>query len=780
MRKLLFLLVTVSFIFNSFSQKKTYEIGFLLDTKNSETEVLLANLKNEITAVVGEDATLKFSETNTLVNNFNETKALTNHNTLLNNNSDLIIAFGVVNNSAIAHLDNYPKPVILFGALSQELLKETKPISKSENLISIVSAQSYAKDLALLQKISKPKLVGVVAEKSLVENMPMQKIFSQIGSQLDIDTKMIPYDRLSDITSNLEDIDAVYLAGGFYLSDSEIKQLAATLISKKIPSFTTTTVNDVEIGLLATNQSSSGIDQFFRHIALTVEGIVNNTGTSTSNEAFGAEENITINYNTANKIGVPLKYSLIATTNFVGNPNERISDKKYNLVEVMQDAIKQNLDLRTEEKNVLLSEKDVKNAKSNYLPNITASASGTYIDPDIAEISNGQNPEFSTSGNIALSQTVFSEANNANISIQKSLLEAQRESYNSESLNTVFNSANAYFNALILKANAAIQVRNLELTKYNLKIAQENFDAGESGKSDVLRFRSEMAQNTQDMVEAINQLEQAYYALNQLLNNPINYEIDVEETELSKGIFSDYKYEQLGQFLDDPTLRTPFVKFLVEEAKTNAPELKSLYHNLQATRRSEKLYGSGRFLPTVALQGQYNYEFSRSGQGTEFPAPFAVPPDDNYNVGLSVSIPIFNQNKTDINKQIAKIQKDQLEISKENVELGIERNINDAVLSLINQISNIELSKVSESTAKEALDLTQTAYANGAVNIIQLLDAQNNYLQAQLSQANAVYNYFLSSMSLERSLGVFFLLQTPEERAEFVGRFLEFSQNNNN
>jgi outer membrane protein len=61
-------------------------------------------------------------------------------------------------------------------------------------------------------------------------------------------------------------------------------------------------------------------------------------------------------------------------------------------------------------------------------------------------------------------------------------------------------------------------------------------------------------------------------------------------------------YKQLGTFLDDPTLRLPFVKFLVQEAMDNAPELKVLDYNLEATKRSERLFGAGRFLPTVALQ----------------------------------------------------------------------------------------------------------------------------------------------------------------------------------
>ena len=713
-----------------------------------------------------------------MVNNFDSSTALNNYNVLVENNTDIIIAFGVVNNAVISKIGTYQKPTIVFGALSEELLTDESLVSNITNYTSIVTSQSYTEDIKLLQKLASPKTIGVVVEKAFMDNLPIASTFNDISKDLNIEIKLIPFDSLSDITSSLDNIDAVYLAGGFYLSDSEMQELANVFIEKRLPSFTSNPVKDVINGILATSHDKSELNQFFRRIALTVESILNGNALATLSTKLEAKGTLTVNYNTAEKIGLPLKYSLIASTSFVGNPKEIVADKTYTLVSVMQEAITENLELQTIDKDISLTKKDLELAKSDYLPNITAGVTGTYVDPQLAEVSNGQSPEITTSGNVTLQQTIFSEAANANISIQKSLTDAQQENYNSEALNTVFNTATAYFTALILKANLSIQNQNLELTKYNLKIATENYEAGQAGKSDVLRFKSEMAQNTQQMVEAINKLEQGYYVLNQLLNNPIDTKIDVEEAELKKGVFSNYNYEQLGQFLDDPTLRFPFIKFLVQEAINNAPELKALDYNVKATERSERLYGAGRFLPTFALQGQYNYEFSRSGTGSSFPSGFPVIPDGYYTVGLNVSLPIFNQNRQNINKQIATLQKEQLEISRDNITLNIEKNINDAVLQLINQISNIQLSKVFEDTAKEALDLTQTSYANGAVNIVQLLDAQNNYLQAQLASANATYNYLQSSMQLERSLGLFFLLQDESERTAFIQRFLEFTQNN--
>ncbi|MFK7780887.1 TolC family protein [Psychroserpens sp.] len=778
MRYILSVLLFLFVSFMAFTQSNTYQVGFLLDKNSKDIKGLLAELSVEISAVVGEDATIEFSDANTLVNDFDTTKALNNYNRLLQNNTDIIIAFGIVNNSVISKIGSYSKPTIVFGALSEELQTEDTIVSNIQNYTSITTSQSYTEDIKLLQKLANPKRIGVVIEKAFTDNLPISETFNKIGQDLDLEMRLITFESSSEIISKLKDIDAVYLAGGFYLSDAEMKQLAEDLIEKKLPSFTANPVKDVKNGILASNHDQSELSQFFRRIALTVESVVNGDGLSALSTKLESKSTLTVNYNTAEKIGLPLKYSLIATTSFVGNPKEIVADKTYTLVGVMQEAIAENLDLQTIERDISLTKKDVELAQSDYLPNVTAGATGSYVDPELAEISNGQSPEITTSGNVTLQQTIFSEAANANISIQKSLRDAQQENYNSEALNTVFNSATAYFTALILKANLSIQSQNLELTKYNLKIANENYEAGQSGKSDVLRFKSEMAQNTQQMIEAINKLEQGYYNLNQLLNNPIDTKIDVEEAELQEGVFSNYNYEQLGQFLDDPKLRQPFVKFLVQEAKANAPELKALDYNLKATKRSERLFGVGRFLPTLALQGQYNYEFSRSGAGSTIPTGFPMVPEGYYTVGLNVSLPIFNQNKQNINKQIASIQKEQLEISRDNITLNIEKNINDSVLELVNQISNIQLSKVFEDTAKEALDLTQTSYANGAVNIVQLLDAQNNYLQAQLASASATYNYLQSSMQLERSLGLFFLLQEESERGAFIQRFLEFTQNN--
>ena len=759
----------------SHAQKNTYRIGVLMDYVSEDLQPRIIQAQNQIKVVVGEDADVVFPDESRLVNDFNLDKAEENYRTLLNNETDIILAFGVVNNVVVSKQNNYPKPTILFGAVNRDMVNVDLKKSSSgiDNFTYFIESYSFSEDLTTFKELTNFKKVGIIAEKVFVDILPYKETFDKIAAELGIEYTLIPFENNSDIRDKLSGLDAAYLAGGFSLTNDQVIELSKIFIENQIPSFTNTDLNDVRNGIYATNQGEEDLDQFLRRIALTVEAYINGNELSELPVFIEYNPRLTVNFNTAALLGIPIKYSLIANTDFVGKFENAVAEEKYNLLEAIQKGLGRNLGLSAVQKNIALTQQELYLAKSNYLPSITAALSGTYVDPNLAEVSLGQSPEFSTSGNVTLNQTIYSPAINANIDIQNELLSAEKENFRAEELDLIFDIANAYFNTLILKSNMQIQMYNLTLTKNNLQIAEQNFEVGQSGKSDVLRFTSELAQNTQNMVQAINSFQQSFIGLNQILNNPLDYEIDIEDAVLGKGVFKEYNYNELTQLLDDPTLREPFIDFLVSEALKNAPELRAVNFNQSAIDRSIELYDKGRYYPTVGFQGQYNRTFNRNGAGSD-PPPGGGFVDGYYTLGASVSMPIFNQKQNDINQETASIQKVQLDLNRQNIELGIAANVRFNVLEIINQLSNINLSDVSESAAKEALELTQVAYSSGSVNIIQLLDAQNNYLNAQLAQTNAIYNFLTSVIQLERSMGYYFLLHSEADNTEFRQRFISF------
>lgn len=470
---------------------------------------------------------------------------------------------------------------------------------------------------------------------------------------------------------------------------------------------------------------------------------------------------------------------MIYDTKVIGEFKNVLSEKDYSLIDVLTEAKERNLGLLASTLDVELANQDVKSAVSDFYPNLESNVTTSVIDPELARTSNGQNPEFSTTGNITLSQILYSQDIVTNIFIQRALKDAQSSTTRNDELDVILSAANAYFNALISRSNLEITIRNLEVTRRNLQIARQNYEAGLTGKSDVLRFQSQMAQDAQTMVETLSLVEFSFSEINRVLNYPLDREIDILPIQLDDKIFSELDFEKLSDFLDDVNYRDAFIRFLINEAIQESPELQALKQQLKIANISIRLANTGRFIPDIALQGQYNYTFSRSGAGSVYPTGFIAPPDGYYSLGLSFTLPIFQQNKQNINIQSARITKNQIEILIEQTKRNIEREVENNALSTLNQISNIQLSEISLESATENLDLTQTAYSNGAVNIIQLIDAQSNLLNAEIANSNALYNFMLSALSLERSLGFYFFQQDESSRQAFKNRIQEFILGNN-
>lgn len=754
----------------AFSQaSRTIHVGVLLDRASRETAPVFETLKKEIRAVMGPDVNVLFKDA--LENNLDIEKATSNYKELLKGNTDIILSFGVINTMALSEQKTYPKPILIFGSVNSDFV--TIPIgqqtSEVNNVNYIISPFSYSEDLAKFKELFDYKSIGIIVDDFLVEKLPIVDFFTKYFSDKEADYRLVSSNDILNSEKALDSLDAVYLTGTFNFGADKTKILIDSINANDLPSFSANGTHDVVKGVLATQFPAKNSEHFFRRIALNFESIATGTNASELPIYVDYKKSLTVNYNTATQIDFPLRYSMLGDVDFVESEIHKKTDYSLSLLDVMQGALNANLSLQSEQKNNELFEQDVQSAKNNYLPDLTVGAGATYVDPELAEVSFGQNPELSTKGNVTLQQLIYEPNASANKTVQKELSKAQKEVYNAAELDLMLESTVAYFNSLVYKTNVNIQNQNLQVTKLNLELAEQNFEEGASGKSDVLRFKSQLAQNTQSLVEAANQLRQSFNKINSLLNKKIGTKMDIDDAVISEGLFENYNYDKISLMIDDPRMQPKLIEFLTQEAERNAPELKNLAYNLEAINRNYKLNASGRFLPTVALQGQYNYFFSRDGAGST-PVLGTGIPDGSYNIGLNVSLPIFQKNLRNVARKSAEIQQEQIALEEDNLHLVISQNINNIVSDIATQIANIKITKIAEETAKESLELTQTAYKNGAVPVIQLIDAQTNYLQAQLGSANASYGYLLTSIQLERAIGYFFLLHSDEENQAFIDR----------
>jgi len=177
------------------------------------------------------------------------------------------------------------------------------------------------------------------------------------------------------------------------------------------------------------------------------------------------------------------------------------------------------------------------------------------------------------------------------------------------------------------------------------------------------------------------------------------------------------------------------------------------------------------------LQGQLGYRVFEAGEGTEgldlpIPDPPATADDLDYSVSVKASLPLYAGGGRYAEIRQARGEVLTLRRQRAAVAEGIEQRIRAAVHASGASFPSIRLSGEAAAAARKNLALVSEAYARGAVNIIQLTDAQNAARTAELLEANAVYRFTADLMRVHRAVGEFYFLATPLDRAAWMARFV--------
>ena len=318
-----------------------------------------------------------------------------------------------------------------------------------------------------------------------------------------------------------------------------------------------------------------------------------------------------------------------------------------------------------------------------------------------------------------------------------------------------------------------IQDENLDVSRRNLKIARTRNAVGYAGVADVFRWESEVARATQASIEAFNNLYLAQMQLNRLLNRTdIGEEFEVEDARLSDELFGRFDPTRIGPLIDRAGDVEILTDFLVAEALQNMPSLKQLAANMKAAERQQQMNRRLYYLPTVALRGQADYTFWRAGKG--MPPASSDPVNGTWNLALHFTYPLFQGNQRKIAIDQTAIQQQQLRLQEESLRQQLSQAVRVRMTNLVSRRTNIHFAEVAAASAQKNFELVQDAYQKGQLAITQLVDAQRAALSARQAEAGAVYEYLVSYLQLENSIGGYTMFMTSEEQEAFVGRLTAF------
>ncbi len=459
---------------------------------------------------------------------------------------------------------------------------------------------------------------------------------------------------------------------------------------------------------------------------------------------------------------------------------------KLDLRQSMQLAGSQGLELEGHRLEVDAARGDVTQARALLLPELEVGSSLARIDEDRASASMGQTAEQTLSSHFSVKQTVFAEGAWANLSIQKRLAVSRELGLADQTLDAELAAGLAYLQVLMTEVQVRVLSEHLDRSREYRDLARLRESAGGAGTAELHRWEAQLAQTRQELVTAKARAAKTRLELSRQLNLPLD-----ESLELSDGLVPAdslvRRYAPLALAVDNPARFQQIEDMLVADCLAHAPALKQLDEVVALRERALLSSRLKFFVPVIGVEAQYNWIHDRSGAGSEgfdassVPAEFAPlvsaliseAPDENWQVGVGASLPLFTGGSSLAEMRTSRYELQQSRVTKafaaQKLESALRGQFQETAAAWRN-ISHAERAARETSAAREAI---VRAYAQGAVGVLDLIDAQNADRSAQEAADLAIYTFLANVLGVERLTGSFSLLLDQEEAAARLARYNE-------
>ncbi len=755
--------------------QNTLTIGICKDANTDNFNEFSSLLKTEIMNLTNAKFEVHFTELSSAMDTLVSKQNIQN---LMNNPKvDYVISLGYISSKQISELESYPKPVIAATILDREL--QELPLRKDRttglnNFTYIESIVQLKNNLKEFSEIFETKEISVIIPKVFKDNFPqLNDYFQQNKNKYNISIISVNNDAGSALNKIPESVQAAIVLPMVNFSQEEVKKLFTGLNKKHIPSLAVSGIKYLNLGATITMTPEFTFQQLARQIALRIMKISEGTNPSKIPIDIDYKQVSIINMESIRATNKFPKWNIL-NESILTNVSHFSSAKNINLQMAIAEALENNLQGKMAKKDIEIADKEVRIAKANILPQFSLGGTAIGLSSNLVEASMGQKGDFTLTGSASLRQVIFSESAFANIAIQK-LLAKNKRFYNQQAiLDIVSNTSVGYISLLFTKSNLLIQNENVNTTMKNLQMAKAKEEAGQTRVSDVNRWVSELNMSKIKFNDSYTTYRSNMYKINQLLNSEINSTINISDSNsVDKTIFIDE--ELVKSIFENPVLTDRYASFIIEEMKTNSPELHQLEAMVDVIDRKSKLYKKQWFMPELVAFGGADQVFVREGAITPQNIPIPPPPDDmTYNYGLSLKIPIFQGGKSSANAKKSLIEFDKINFQKEELLNKLEVGIRSGVQKLRTSYLELELSKNAADAAEANFKMVQDAYFQGAADLIKLIDAQNVMMQTKQMTNISYYQYVLDYIIVERYQGNFTFLASKNEKEAYINRLNQF------
>ena len=404
-------------------------------------------------------------------------------------------------------------------------------------------------------------------------------------------------------------------------------------------------------------------------------------------------------------------------------------------------ALRQNITIRKNRLNAESAEVDVKTAKAALFPSLTASVSqrivnrpnsetNTIIDGDNITSSQSKT-SYNGSYGIDANWTLYNGSKRLNTLKQQRMNNRIAELSVAESENNIEESITQIYVQILYAAEAVkVNEATLAVSQAECERARALLAAGSIAKSDLAQLEAQVSTDNYQLVTAQATLQDYKLQLKQLL------ELDGEK-EMTLYIPTPGDENVLSPL--------PSKTDVYRSALTLRPEIEAGRLNVKASEFDIDIARSG-YIPTVSLSAGIG---STNTNGNDFTFGEQIKQNWNNSLGVTVSVPIFNNRQTKSAVQKAKIQKQSSELDLLDSQKALYKTIEGLWLDANSAQQRYVAATEKLRSTQTSYDLIQEQFNLGMKNTVELLTEKNNLLNAQQETLQAKYMAILNTQLLK-------------------------------
>jgi outer membrane protein len=380
-------------------------------------------------------------------------------------------------------------------------------------------------------------------------------------------------------------------------------------------------------------------------------------------------------------------------------------------------------------------------ARASLLPTVTASA-GRSIGESTTTIESTELPTEDTDTErwgLTLRQSIYDDANYGQLARARAELSVAEAQYRESWQSFLFRVSQRYFD--VLTALDSVRFAKAEETalKRQFEQAEQRFEVGLAAVTDVHEARAVYDAARARVITAENVLEDARDALREVA-----------------GAW----FENFARLAQDIPLVMPDPAD-VEEWSARALELnpRVLQQRGQVdVAQADLRIARAGHLPTLGLEASYSdftdNEFIGRDPATQQPLASGTLGNESWQVGVTLNIPIFSGFATQSRRHQAGFSLRAADATLSATERAIMRQTETAYRAIVAGIQEVEARRQALVSADSALEATNAGFEVGTRTIVDVLNAEQRFFQAERNYSDARHQFILNQLRLRQSSGL--------------------------